>query len=64
MVRSPITVAPDAAVADAARLMRDKGISSLCITEGKALSGILTSGDLVGKVLAEARPLTTPVLTS
>ncbi len=61
MARSPITVTPDAEVGDAARLMRAKSISSLCITEGDALAGILTSGDLVGKVLAEARPLTTPV---
>ncbi|KPA23372.1 Choline transport ATP-binding protein OpuBA [Shimia sp. SK013] len=61
MARKPITVAPTFPVGEAARLMREKGISSLCITQNDALSGILTSGDLVGKVLAEARPLTTPV---
>ncbi|TCL09072.1 CBS domain-containing protein [Shimia isoporae] len=61
MARTPVSVVPDTSVGDAARLMRGKGISSLCIMQGTALSGILTSGDLVGKVLAEARPLDTPV---
>ena len=61
MAHTPMTCAPDATVQDAARLMRDKRISSLCITEGEALTGILTTRDLSGKVLAEARPVDTPV---
>ncbi|MDF1801481.1 DUF294 nucleotidyltransferase-like domain-containing protein [Thalassovita sp.] len=61
MARNPMTCAPDTNVQDAARIMRDKGISSLCITESDRLSGILTVRDLSGKALAEAMPLTTLV---
>ena len=61
MAHTPMSCAPDATVQEAARLMRDKRISSLCITEGEALTGILTTRDLSGKVLAEARPVDTPV---
>jgi CBS domain-containing protein len=62
MAHSPVTCPPDATVQDAAILMRDKGISSLCISaEGDALTGILTTRDLSGKVLAKALPVTTPI---
>lgn len=61
MARAPVTVAPDAPVAEAARLMRDRHISSLCVTEGEALLGILTTRDLTGRVLAEGLPGDTPV---
>ncbi|MEZ5675756.1 MAG: DUF294 nucleotidyltransferase-like domain-containing protein [Thalassovita sp.] len=61
MARQPETCAPDTDIQTAARVMRDKRISSLCVTEGAALSGILTVRDLSGKALAEALPLDTPV---
>lgn len=62
MAHSPVTCAPDATAQDAAILMRDKGISSLCISAGDdTLTGILTTRDLSGKVLAKALPVTTPV---
>ncbi|MDP2582274.1 putative nucleotidyltransferase substrate binding domain-containing protein [Shimia thalassica] len=61
MAHNPMTCAADATVQDAARIMREKGISSLCITDGDSLSGILTTRDLSGKVLAEALPVTTSV---
>lgn len=61
MAHGPMTCAPDTSVQDAARLMRDRRISSLCVTEGSALTGILTTRDLSAKVLAEARPVTTPI---
>ncbi|MEQ9696109.1 putative nucleotidyltransferase substrate binding domain-containing protein [Shimia sp. SDUM112013] len=61
MAHSPVTCPPDATVQDAAQLMQDKGISSLCITEGDALSGIVTTRDLSGKVLAKALPVSTPI---
>ena len=62
MTHSPVTCAAEANVQDAAVLMRDKRISSVCIcdTEG-ALSGIVTTRDLSGKVLANALPVTTPI---
>ncbi|SEQ84753.1 DUF294 nucleotidyltransferase-like domain-containing protein [Thalassovita taeanensis] len=61
MARNPVTCAADATVQQAARLMRDHRISSLCVTDGASLIGILTIRDLSNKVLADALPLTTPV---
>ncbi|MGR3636762.1 MAG: CBS domain-containing protein, partial [Shimia sp.] len=61
MARNPVTATPDTPVCQTARLMRDKSISSLCICQGDALIGILTTGDLVTQVLAEDLPLNTPV---
>lgn len=61
MAANPVTCVAGDTVQDAARLMRDKRVSSLCVTDGDALSGILTTRDLSGKVLAEALPVTTPV---
>jgi len=61
MARNPVTVAPDTTVQQAARLMCERHISSLCVTEGETLVGILTTRDLTGRVLAEGLPGDTPV---
>jgi CBS domain-containing protein len=61
MAAQPVTCTADATAQEAARLMRDNRISSLCVTEGETLAGILTTRDLSGKVLAEALPPATPV---
>ena len=61
MATTPVTCEAEDTVQDAARLMRDRRVSSLCVTEGDRLTGILTTRDLSGKVLAEALPVTTPV---
>lgn len=61
MAANPITCTPSATVQDAAILMRDKRVSSLCVTEDDVLTGILTTRDMSGKVLAEALPVNTPV---
>ena len=62
MARKPITCKPETTVQEAARKMRDKRVSSLCVTvPKKALTGIVTTRDLSGKVLAEALPVDTPV---
>jgi len=61
MARSPVTIGPDATVTDAARLMRDKHISSLAVTVDGALQGIVTTRDLTSRVLAEGLPGSTPV---
>ncbi len=55
MAVNPITLSPHDSVQEAAQKMRSSEISSLCITEGDELLGIITTGDLVGKVLAEDR---------
>ena len=61
MASNPVTCAPDATVQAAAILMRDNRVSSLCVTEGGTLTGILTTRDMSGKVLAEALPIDAPV---
>ncbi len=61
MARNPATCPPETSAQDAAILMRTRKISSLCITQGDALHGILTTRDLSGKVVAEALPPSTPV---
>jgi CBS domain-containing protein len=61
MARNPVTIAPEAPVSEAARMMRDRHISSLCVTEDGVLLGIVTTRDLTGRVLAEGLPGETPV---
>ncbi len=62
MAGDPITCRPETTVQQAARKMRDKRVSSLCvIAPKKTLIGIVTTRDLSGKVLAEAMAMDTPV---
>ena len=61
MARNPATCTPDTSVQEAAQQMRARGISSLCITDGETLRGIVTVRDLSGKVVAEALPAATPI---
>ncbi len=61
MARDPATCPPETSAQDAAKLMRTRKISSLCITQGDVLLGILTTRDLSGKVVGEALPPSTPV---
>ncbi|RTH97179.1 cyclic nucleotide-binding protein [Thermus scotoductus] len=57
--RPPALIPASATVEEAARRMREEGISSLLV-EASPL-GILTDRDLRNRVLAEGRPPTTPV---
>ncbi|MDK3072978.1 DUF294 nucleotidyltransferase-like domain-containing protein [Sedimentitalea sp. JM2-8] len=61
MAANPVTCSGQTNAQDAARLMREHRISSLCVVDDAGLVGILTTRDLSGKVLAEGRPATTPV---
>jgi CBS domain-containing protein len=61
MATRPLTCPPDATVQEAAQLMSDRRVSSICIAEGDALRGIATVRDLSGKVVARALPFDTPV---
>lgn len=48
MTRSVLSVAPDATVEDAAKLMLERGISGLFVVDAKGeLAGIVTEGDLL-----------------
>ncbi|MFP4326962.1 MAG: DUF294 nucleotidyltransferase-like domain-containing protein [Paracoccaceae bacterium] len=61
MAAPPVTCSPDITVQDAARLMRERRISCLCVTEDETLTGILTTRDLSARVLAEGLPADTAV---
>ncbi|TCP38923.1 DUF294 nucleotidyltransferase-like domain-containing protein [Rhodovulum marinum] len=61
MTKTPVTCPIGATVTDVARIMRDKGISSVIVMQGEAPAGIVTVRDLSGKVLAEGLDGTTPV---
>lgn len=61
MAPHPVTCPPETTAQGAAQLMRNKRISSLCVTTGDELSGIITTRDLSGKVLAEGRSFDTPL---
>ena len=55
-----ITVERDTDVQTAARMMRDRRINSLLVTNGKEIVGILTDTDMVRRVVAVGvDPLTT-----
>ncbi len=61
MSAGPISVAPGDTVAEAATVMRDRHISCVLVSEGERLVGILTSGDLCGRVIAARLGPDTPV---
>ncbi|MDF2968212.1 MAG: cyclic nucleotide-binding/CBS protein [Nocardioidaceae bacterium] len=61
--RSPVTVAADATILEAARLMSAERISSVLVTDGGRLVGIVTDRDLRTRVLAAGADPTAPVST-
>lgn len=61
MTTEPRVVAPGATLAEAARSMRDAGVSSLMVVEDGALRGILTIRDVSARVVAERMDPDAPV---
>lgn len=61
MTANPVSVTPQTAINDAARLMVEKDIGDVFITEDGRLRGLVTDRDLVARALAESRPANTPV---
>jgi CBS domain-containing protein len=59
MSASPVTISPDATVAEAATLMRDEDISALLIPTTEV--GIVTSTDVIDTVARGLDPDDTPV---
>jgi len=51
MTNDPITIGPDAPIADAARLMLERKVGALPIVEAGRLVGILTEADFVKRCL-------------
>ena len=50
-----ISIQPDASVLDAIKLLAEKGIGSLVVTEGDSLKGIVTERDYARKVIIKGR---------
>jgi CBS domain-containing protein len=60
LMTSPVeTIAPDASVAEAARILTEEGIGSLVVGD-EQLTGIVTESDIVASVAEETDP-STPV---
>jgi CBS domain-containing protein len=58
---APLRVAVTATVADAVKAMRAERVGYVLVCEGERLRGIFTERDLMRRVLAEGKPLTTPI---
>ncbi|MFR9793189.1 CBS domain-containing protein [Streptomyces sp. MB22_4] len=57
MTAPPVTVAPDATLAEATRRMAETAVGSLLVVEDGALRGIVTDRDLALRGLGEGLPL-------
>lgn len=62
MTANPVSTTPDAPVRVAAKVMTQKKISCLPVQQDDALVGILTTGDIAGRIVAQDRPGDTPVV--
>ncbi|MFC8426076.1 CBS domain-containing protein [Streptomyces sp. NPDC057236] len=47
MTGAPVTVGPQTSVAEVARIMRDRDLGSVLVTDGDRLRGLVTDRDLV-----------------
>jgi CBS domain-containing protein len=61
MTHTPLTCAPDTPLIEAAQRMRELGVSCIIAAEGHSVRGILTTGDITSRAVAEGRPSETPV---
>jgi CBS domain-containing protein len=58
----PWQVAPTQTIADAVQVMRERKVGCVLVCSEGKIVGIFTERDLLRRVLAAGRPLTTPVL--
>ena len=61
MTHAPLTCRPETQLIEAARQMRALGVYCIIATEGEAVRGILTTGDITARAVAEGCPPETPV---
>ena len=61
MSRTPVACAANTTVEVAAQMMRDAKVSSLIVTDGGALAGIVTTKDMTFKALAQSLPASTAI---
>ena len=59
--REPIVVSPATTIVEAARRMSEHGVSSLLVSDGERVRGIVTDRDLRNRVLAQGRDPAEPV---
>ena len=57
----PLLIGPDQSVAEAIELMRNKAQGCVLVCRNKTIVGIFTEKDLIRRVLALKKPLTTPM---
>jgi CBS domain-containing protein len=53
MTAQPLTLDKDATIAEAAKLMRDRGIGDVIVVDGESAEGIVTDRDIVIRGVAE-----------
>jgi CBS domain-containing protein len=53
MTENPVALPKDASIVEAARLMREKGIGDVIVTDGERAEGIVTDRDIVVRAVAE-----------
>jgi CBS domain-containing protein len=53
MTRDPVTVEPQTSVTAVARIMRDRDLGAVLVTDGDRLRGLVTDRDLVIRSVAE-----------
>ncbi len=61
MTPNPLTCLPNTPLIDAAKKMREIHVSCIIAAEGKSVRGILTTGDITSRAVAEGLPPSTPV---
>lgn len=61
MTHTPVTCLPDTPIREAAKVMRDRRVSSICVVDDDALAGIVTVRDMNTKVVAEGLDHMDPV---
>ncbi|MEM1201181.1 MAG: DUF294 nucleotidyltransferase-like domain-containing protein, partial [Pseudomonadota bacterium] len=61
MSSNPVICAPDLSINQAAAIMQDRKISSICVVDDGALKGIVTVRDMSERVVASSMPLDDPV---
>ncbi|NLA55258.1 MAG: cyclic nucleotide-binding/CBS domain-containing protein [Corynebacterium humireducens] len=60
-IPNPVSIGPTATIREAAELMEEHKVSSLLITVGDQLEGIVTDRDLRGRVVAKGLDITLPI---
>lgn len=61
MATNVITASPDATLEELARLMKDKGVGSVVLLDGKKIAGIFTERDFLRTAAAGLQPRSTAV---